>query len=144
MKTTLPKADAIVRGWVQIDAAGKTLGRVAALAASVLQGKNKPIYTPHMDTGDFVIVTNAGGIRLTGRKKTDKMWHRHSGYPGGLRSTSYGDLLEKQPARMVELAVRRMLPKNRLGRRLFTKLKVYAGETHKHAAQKPVKIEVAR
>ncbi len=142
MKTTLPKPDAIKRGWVEIDAAGKTLGRVSVLAATILQGKNKPIYTPHIDTGDFVIVTNAAGIRLTGKKKSDKTWQRHSGYPGGLRTTTYGDLLEKQPARMVELAVRRMLPKNRLGRKLFTKLKVYAGDAHKHAAQQPVKIEV--
>jgi large subunit ribosomal protein L13 len=142
MKTTLPKQTEIVRGWVEIDAAGKTLGRVAVLAASRLRGKHKAIFTPHLDTGDFVIVTNAAAIRLTGKKTTQKFWSRHSGYPGGIRTTSYGDLLETNPRRLIELAVRRMLPKNRLGRRLFTKLKVYAEGEHPHAAQNPVKIEV--
>jgi len=142
MKTTLPKKTDIERGWVEIDAAGKTLGRVAVLAASRIRGKHKAIYTPHLDTGDFVIVTNAAAIRLTGKKTTQKSWTRHSGYPGGVKTTSYGVLLQENPRRLVELAVRRMLPKNRLGRRLFTKLKVYADSAHPHAAQNPVKIEV--
>lgn len=142
MKTTLPKASEIQHAWIEVDASGKALGRVAAFVASRLQGKNKAIYTPHIDTGDFVIVTNARDIRLTGKKATDKFWHRHSLYPGGLRSTPYGELLEKNPRRLVELAVKRMLPKNRLGRRLFTKLKVYEAAEHPHSAQKPRRVEV--
>jgi large subunit ribosomal protein L13 len=142
MRTTLPKKNEIQRRWVEIDADGKTLGRVAALAASLLRGKHRVIFTPHMDTGDFVIITNASGIRLTGNKATQKFHHRHSGYPGGLKSTSYEHLLRDKPGRLVEIAVRRMLPKNRLGRRLFTKLKVYSDGTHPHGPQKPVKIEV--
>lgn len=141
MTTTLPKKNLIKHDWIEIDAAGKTLGRVATLAASRLCGKHKVIYTPHMDTGDYVVVTNAREIRLTGRKATDKEWQRHSGHPGGLRRTPYGELLEKNPRKLVELAVRRMLPKNRLGRRLFTKLKVYAESTHPHAGQRPKKVE---
>lgn len=142
MRTTLPKHNEIQRRWVEIDANGKTLGRVAALAASLLRGKHRVIFTPHMDTGDFVIITNASGVRLTGNKAVQKSWHRHSGYPGGMKSTPYGHILRDNPGRLVELAVRRMLPKNRLGRRLFTKLKVYSEATHPHGPQKPVKIEV--
>jgi len=142
MKTTLPRVKEIVHDWIEIDAAGQTLGRVAVLAASRLRGKHKPLFTPHMDTGDFVIVTNARDIRLTGNKKAQTLWQRHSLYPGGLRETPYGELLEKNPRKLVELAIRRMLPKNRLGRRLFTKLKVYAEANHPHEAQKPKKVEV--
>jgi len=142
MTTTIPKKEKIVRNWVEIDAAGKTLGKVATLAASILQGKNKAIFTPNMDTGDFVLVTNAAGVRLTGKKGVQKFYYRASTQPGKLKRVSYGDLLEKRPAKLVEIAVRRMLPKNRLGRRLFTKLKVYAGTEHPHAAQQPKKIEV--
>lgn len=142
MTTTIPKKEKIVRNWVEIDAAGKTLGKVATLAASILQGKNKAIFTPNMDTGDFVLVTNAAGVRLTGRKGVQKFYYRPSTQPGKLKRVSYGELLEKRPVKLVEIAVRRMLPKNRLGRRLFTKLKVYAGAEHPHAAQQPKKIEV--
>jgi len=142
MKTTIPKKDSIVHDWVEIDADGKTLGDVATCAASILRGKHKVIFTPHMDTGDFVIVTNASKIRLTGQKATNKIYYRHSGCPGGLKATKYGDLLEKNPEKMVEIAVKKMLPKNRLGRKLFSNLKVYAESTHPHAAQKPRKIEV--
>lgn len=142
MKTTLPKNAESQRGWVELDAQGKTLGRVSTLAATILCGKNKPIYTPHIDTGDFVIVVNAAGIKLTGEKVRDKAAIRPSTMPGKLKSTSYGDLLKKNPRRLVEIAVKRMLPKNRMGRRLFTKLKVYAEEAHPHAAQQPRKIEV--
>ena len=111
MKTTIPKKTEIQRDWVEIDATGKTLGRVAVLAASRLRGKHKATFTPHLDTGDFVIVTNASGIRLTGKKATEKAWTRYSGYPGGVKTTPYGVLLEKNPRRLVEVAVRRMLPK---------------------------------
>ncbi len=142
MKTTIPSKDSIQRNWVEIDAAGKTLGRVATRVATLLRGKHKATFTPHLDTGDFVIVTNASQVRLTGRKAENKLWQRHSGIPGGFKATSYGELIETRPVKVVELAVRRMLPKNRLGRRLFTKLKVYAGETHPHAAQKPKKVEL--
>ena len=142
MKTTIPRKTEIRRDWIEIDASGKTLGRVAVLAASRLRGKHKATFTPHLDTGDFVIVTNAADVRLTGNKLRDKAWIRNSGYPGGMKTTPYGVLLEKNPRRLIELAVRRMLPKNRLGRRLFTKLKVYAGGEHPHAAQSPVRIEV--
>lgn len=142
MKTTIPKKEAVERRWVQIDAAGRTLGRVATLAATVLCGKNKAIYTPHMDTGDFVIVTNASGVRLTGNKLKSKFYYRASTMPGHLKAISYEDLLKKNPRKLIEIAVRRMLPKNRLARRLFTKLKVYAEDAHPHAAQQPRKIEV--
>lgn len=139
MTTTIPKESQISRDWVEIDAAGRTLGDVATLAASILRGKNKAHFTPHMDVGDFVIVTNAAGVRLTGNKATQSFWHRHSTQPGKLKSVAYGDLLSKRPEKLVELAVRRMLPKNRLGRRLFTKLHVYADGAHPHTAQKPRK-----
>lgn len=140
MSTTIPEKDSIDRQWVEIDAAGQTLGRVATRAASILRGKDKVIFTPHMDTGDFVIVLNASGVRLTGNKSSQKFWNRHSGYPGGLRSTAYGDLLKDRPEKLVELAIRRMLPKNRLGRRLFTKLHVYAGAEHPHSGQRPRRV----
>lgn len=142
MKTTLPKKGTVERRWVRIDAAGKTLGRVATLAASVLCGKNKAIYTPHVDTGDFVIVVNASGVRMTGNKLKDKVYYRASTQPGHLKATTYEDLLKKNPRKLIEIAVRRMLPKNRLARRQFTKLKVYADEAHPHAAQQPRAIEV--
>jgi large subunit ribosomal protein L13 len=124
------------RRWILIDAAGRSLGRVASRAATVLRGKHRPDFTPHQDAGDFVIVINAAKVRLTGTKAEAKLYHRHTGYPGGIRSTSAGKLREAKPERLVETAVRGMLPKNRLGRRLFTKLKVYRGAEHPHAAQK--------
>lgn len=125
------------REWYVVDAKGKTLGRLASQIAVVLRGKNKPIFTPHMDTGDFVIVVNAEKVRVTGRKLDQKMYHRHSGYPGGLRSITLRDQLEKHPTRVIESAVRGMLPRNRLGRKLIKKLKVYAGPDHPHEAQNP-------
>ena len=130
--------EAALRGrrWILIDAAGRSLGRVASRAATVLRGKHRPDFTPHQDAGDFVIVINAAKVRLTGTKAEAKLYHRHTGYPGGIRSTSAGKLREAKPERLVETAVRGMLPKNRLGRRLFTKLKVYRGAEHPHAAQK--------
>jgi large subunit ribosomal protein L13 len=131
--------EAALRGrhWVLIDADGRSLGRVASRAASVLRGKHRPDFTPHQDAGDFVIVINAAKVRLTGAKAEEKLYHRHTGYPGGIRTTTAGKMRQEKPERLVETAVRGMLPKNRLGRRLFTKLKVYRGAEHPHAAQKP-------
>ena len=125
------------RAWWVIDAEGKPLGRLASVIASVLRGKNKPTFTPHVDTGDFVIVVNAQKVLLTGRKLAQKRYVRHSGEPGGFRSEVYGDLLQRMPELPVRKAVKGMLPKNILGRELLTKLKVYAGADHPHAAQKP-------
>jgi large subunit ribosomal protein L13 len=120
-----------------IDAQGRSLGRVASRAATLLRGKHRPDFTPHQDTGDFVIVINASKVRLTGAKADAKLYHRHSGYPGGIRTTSAAKILQEKPERLVEVAVKGMLPKNRLGRRLFTKLKVYRGAEHPHVAQQP-------
>ena len=125
------------RRWVLIDAGGRPLGRIASRAAMVLRGKHRPDFTPHQDTGDFVIIINAAKVQLTGAKAEAKEYHRHTGYPGGIRTTTAGKMRQEKPERLVETAVRGMLPKNRLGRRLFTKLKVYRGTEHPHAAQKP-------
>ena len=125
------------RRWVLIDAEGRPLGRVASRAAIVLRGKHRPDFTPHQDAGDFVIVINAAKVLLTGAKADAKLYHRHTGYPGGIRTTSAGKMREEKPERLLETAVRGMLPKNRLGRRLFTKLKVYRGAEHPHVAQQP-------
>lgn len=125
-----------------IDAEDRALGRVASRAASVLRGKHRPDFTPNQDAGDFVIVINAAKIKLTGSKAEDKLYHRHTGYPGGIRTTSAGKMRADKPERLIETAVRGMLPKNRLGRRLFTKLKVYRGAEHPHAAQKPEPLKV--
>jgi large subunit ribosomal protein L13 len=125
------------RVWWVIDAEGKPLGRLASVVATVLRGKNKPTFTPHVDTGDFVIVVNAKKIKLTGRKLEQKQYYRHSGSPGGFRAEAYGDLIERKPELPITKAVKGMLPKNTLGRELITKLKVYAGPDHPHAAQKP-------
>ena len=125
------------RRWVLIDADGRALGRVASRAASVLRGKHRPDFTPHQDAGDFVIIINAARVKLTGTKLVDKLYHRHTDYPGGLKTTTAGKILAVKPERLLETAVRGMLPKNRLGRRLFTKLKVYRSAEHPHAAQQP-------
>ena len=130
------------RRWVVIDAAGRVLGRVASRAASVLRGKHRPDFTPNQDAGDFVVIINAAKVKLTGKKLTDKVYHRHTGFPGGIRSTTAGKLLQTKPERLLEMAVHGMLPKNRLGRRLFNKLKVYRGGEHPHVAQKPEAINV--
>jgi len=130
------------RRWMVIDAEGRSLGRVATRAAAILAGKNRPDYTPHEDTGDFVVVINAAKVKLTGKKLEEKVYYHHTTYPGGIRTTTAGKILEsKKPQQLVEIAVRGMLPKNRLGRRLFTKLKVYAGADHPHTAQKPQTLE---
>jgi large subunit ribosomal protein L13 len=130
------------RNWYVVDATGMTLGRLATQIADTLRGKRKPEYTPHIDTGDFVIVVNAERISVTGNKRNDKRYHRHSGYPGGLRSRTLGDMLERRPEEVIRLAVRGMLPRNRLARKQLTKLKVYAGPDHPHVAQKPQPLEV--
>jgi large subunit ribosomal protein L13 len=137
MKTYSPKPRDIERRWYVIDASGAVLGRLSTEVAAILRGKHKPIFAPHMDTGDHVIVVNAAGVRLTGGKEETKIAYRHSGYPGGLTETKYGKLLAEKPAFAVEKAVRGMLPKNRLGRAMFKKLQVYAGPEHRHQAQQP-------
>ncbi len=136
-RTYTPKAGEVTREWVVIDATDIVLGRLASHAAAILRGKHKPTFAPHVDTGDFVIVVNAGKVALTGQKLQKKMAYRHSGYPGGLKAVSYEELLERNPVRAIEKAVRGMLPKNSLGRQQLSKLKVYAGGEHPHAAQKP-------
>ena len=137
MRTYTPKPGDIERTWHVIDATDVVLGRLASQAAQLLRGKHKPTFAPHVDTGDFVIVVNADKVALTGQKLQKKMAYRHSGYPGGLKSVSYEELLEKNPVRAVEKAIRGMLPKNTLGREQLKKLKVYAGAEHPHAAQQP-------
>ena len=130
------------RNWVVIDATERALGRVASRAASLLRGKTRPDFTPNQDTGDFVVIINAAKVRLTGSKPESKMYHRHTGWPGGIRTTAAGKLLQSKPEKLLEMAVRGMLPKNRLGHQLFTKLKVYRGPEHPHAAQKPQTVTV--
>lgn len=137
MKTYQAKPGEVERSWVLIDAEGQVLGRLAVEAAKILRGKNKPTYTPHVDTGDFVIVINADKVRVTGNKGEDKRYYRHSGYPGGLKSESFNEAMAKHPERVIERAVKGMLPHNRLGRAMGKKLKVYAGPDHPHAAQQP-------
>lgn len=143
MKTTyMANPNTIERKWYVVDAEGKTLGRLAAEVAKVLRGKNKPTFTPHVDTGDHVIVINAEKVRFTGKKLEQKTYFRHSGYIGGTRFIKLSDMLEKQPERVVEMAVRGMLPKNKLGEQMYRKLNVYAGAEHPHAAQKPEVLEI--
>ena len=142
MSTYSPKPGDITHAWHVIDATDVVLGRLAAQAATLLRGKHKPMYAPHMDTGDFVVIVNAEKVAVTGNKRADKFIYRHSGYPGGLRQRSVGEMLDKQPDRLVEKAIKGMLPKNRLGRAMGKKLKVYAGPEHPHAAQKPTPYEI--
>ncbi|MGH2375784.1 MAG: 50S ribosomal protein L13 [bacterium] len=137
MKTYVPKANEIERRWHLVDADGKVLGRLAARVATVLRGKHKAQFTPHIDAGDFVVVVNAASVRLTGRKLQQKRHYRHSGYPGGFRETTYEVLMRTHPERVITEAVRGMLPKTRQGRKLLKKLKVYRGAAHRHEAQKP-------
>ncbi|RMG61017.1 MAG: 50S ribosomal protein L13 [Deltaproteobacteria bacterium] len=140
--TYFAKPGEVERKWYVVDAEGKTLGRLASEIARILRGKHKPQFTPHVDTGDFVIVVNAEKVKLTGRKLDRKIYYRHSGYPGGIKSVTARKLLEKFPERVIEYAVWGMLPKNSLGRRQFRKLKVYRGPNHPHEAQKPEKLEI--
>ncbi len=137
MKTFVASASAVERKWYVVDAAGYTLGRLSSEIAKVLRGKNKPIFTPHLDTGDYVIVINADKVHVTGKKLDQKIYYKHSGYVGGMRETTLREMLAKKPEKVVELAVKGMLPKGPLGRSMMTKLHVYAGPEHPHAAQKP-------
>jgi large subunit ribosomal protein L13 len=141
VRTFTAKTAEIEREWYVVDAENQTLGRLAARIAPILKGKHKPIYTPHLDCGDFVIVINADKVRVTGRKLDQKFYYRYSGYPGGLKSISLRDQLAKHPERVLEAAVKGMLPKNSLGRQMFKKLRVYAGDTHPHQAQQPKPLE---
>ena len=142
MKTFSAKPETVKRDWFVVDAEGKTLGRLATEVASRLRGKHKPEYTPHVDTGDYIVVVNAEKVRVTGRKATDKMYHRHTGYIGGLKSMSFEKLIDHKPEMVIELAVKGMLPKGPLGRAMYGKLKVYAGSEHPHAAQQPKQLEI--
>ncbi len=142
MKTFMAKKNQIEQKWLLVDAEGAVLGRMAAKIAPILMGKNKPTYTPHVDTGDYVIVINADKVKVTGKKAESKQYESYSHYPGGRKLTAFADMMEKRPERVVELAVKRMLPKNKLGRAMLKKLKVYRGPEHDHQAQKPEKIEL--
>ncbi len=144
MRTYSPKPGDITREWHVIDATDVVLGHLAVECATLLRGKHKPTFAPHVDGGDFVIVINASKVALSGSKRENKLAYRHSGYPGGLRSTAYGDLLDKDPRRAIEKAVWGMLPKNRLSRQLLTKLKVYAGPNHPHQAQQPHDFQITQ
>lgn len=142
MGTFSAKEQDIKRSWHIVDANGKTLGRLATAVATVLKGKNKPIYTRHVDTGDFVIVVNADKVHMTGKKLDQKVYYSHSGYPGGLKSVTAGTLMKSKPEEVVKMAVEGMLPKTRLGKQMLSKLKVYAGDKHPHAAQQPAEMKV--
>jgi len=142
MKTYSAKPETVQRDWYIVDAAEKTLGRLAVSIATRLRGKHKPEYTPHVDTGDYIVVINADKIRVTGNKAKGKIYHSHTGYPGGLKSISFEKLMEKAPERTIQNAVKGMLPKGPLGRAMFKKMKVYAGEEHPHAAQQPQDLNI--
>jgi large subunit ribosomal protein L13 len=142
MKTYNAKAETIKHKWYLVDASNKTLGRLSTEVARRLRGKHKAEYTPHVDTGDYIVVINAEKIRVTGKKYDDKKYHRHSGYPGGIKETNFGKLLAKKPERIIEIAVKGMLPKNVLGRQMYRKLKVYVGPNHKHQAQQLENLEI--
>ncbi|MBC1221722.1 50S ribosomal protein L13 [Nostoc sp. UCD121] len=143
VKTYLPSQATLEREWYIVDATDKRLGRLASEVAQVLRGKKKPEYTPHLDTGDFVIIINAEKVAVTGKKRTQKLYRRHSGRPGGMKTETFAKLQDRIPERILEQAVKGMLPKNSLGKQLFTKLKVYAGPTHPHDAQKPKELKVS-
>lgn len=142
MKTFSAKPETVEREWYLVDADGKTLGRIATEIARRLRGKHKPEYTPHVDTGDYIVVINAEKIRVSGRKATDKMYYNHSGFPGGMKSISFDKLIDKAPERVIQRAVKGMLPKNPLGRSMFRKLKVFAGPEHAHTAQQPKPLDI--
>ncbi|MCB1668814.1 MAG: 50S ribosomal protein L13 [Pseudomonadales bacterium] len=142
MKTFSAKNETVQRDWLLVDAADKTLGRLAVDIATRLRGKHKPEYTPHVDTGDYIVVINAEKVRVTGNKAKGKIYHSHTGYPGGLKSISFEKLIEKAPERVIQNAVKGMLPKGPLGRAMFKKLKIYAGEEHPHAAQQPQELNI--
>ena len=142
MKTFVAKPETVKRDWYVVDAEGKTLGRIATEIASRLRGKHKPEYTPHVDTGDYIIVINAEKVAVTGNKASDKMYYSHSGFPGGIKSISFEKLIDRKPEMVIEAAVKGMLPKGPLGRAMFRKLKVYAGGEHNHAAQQPQVLDI--
>jgi large subunit ribosomal protein L13 len=142
MKTYQAKKEELDRKWYLVNAEGKVLGRLSTELVKVLKGKNKPTYTPHMDTGDFVVVVNAGKVTLTGKKMKDKIYYHHTGYPGGIKEMNAEKLLAKKPTEMIRMAVKGMLPKNSLGRQMLRKLKIYPGPNHPHEAQKPVPLEI--
>ena len=142
LKTYVATSQTRERNWLVVDANGQTLGRLATQIADALRGKTKPEYTPHVDTGDFVVVVNAEKIAVTGQKRTEKKYYRHTGYPGGIRERTLGEMLERRPEEVIRHAVKGMLPRNRLARKQLTKLKVYAGPEHPHVAQKPVPMEI--
>ena len=142
MKTYITRPADIRRDWYIVDASGKTLGRLATEIARRLRGKHKPEYSPHLDTGDYIVVINAGQVRVTGNKAKDKIYHSHSGYPGGIKSITFEKLIEKKPERVIEKAVKGMLPRGPLGRAMFRKLKVYSGAEHNHSAQQPKTLEI--
>lgn len=142
MKTYSAKAESVVRDWFVIDAEGQTLGRMASEIATRLRGKHKPEYTPHVDTGDYIVVINAEKVGVTGRKATDKMYYHHTGFVGGIKSISFEKLIEKAPERVIQNAVKGMLPRGPLGRAMFKKLKVYAGSEHPHTAQQPQELKL--
>ncbi len=142
MKTFNAKPAEVSRDWYVVDAAGKNLGRLATEIAKRLRGKHKPEYTPHVDTGDYIVVINASDVKISGRKSSDKMYYRHTGWPGGIRSISFEQLQQRQPERIIEQAVKGMLPRGPLGRDMFRKLKVYASAEHKHSAQQPKSLEI--
>ena len=141
-QTYMAKKNEVERNWVLVDATDVPLGRLSAVVASILRGKNKPTFTPHVDTGDFVVVINADKVALTGKKATDKVYYRHSGHPGGLKSITAGELRAKNSQRLVEQSIKGMLSNTRLGRKQFTKLHVYSGSEHKHAAQQPKELDI--
>jgi large subunit ribosomal protein L13 len=142
MKTISAKADDVKRNWYLVDADGKALGRLAAGIASRLRGKHKAIYTPHVDTGDYIVVINAEKVSVSGNKAKDKMYYRHSGYLGGMKETNFSDMIERSPESVIEIAVKGMLPRSPLGREMLRKLKVYAGPDHRHAAQQPQPLDI--
>ncbi len=142
MKTISAKKETVRRDWFVVDATDKVLGRIATGIANRLRGKHKPEYTPHVDTGDYIVVVNADKVRVTGNKVTDKIYFRHTGYPGGIKETSFGKLMETHPERAIEIAVKGMMPRNKLSRAMLGKLKIYAGGEHPHTAQQPKPLEL--
>jgi len=142
MKTFSAKSETVKRDWYVVDASGKTLGRLCSELAIRLRGKHKPVYTPHVDTGDYIVIVNAEKIHVTGNKVQDKMYYSHTGFPGGLKSMNFEKLNQRAPERIIELAVKGMLPRNPLGRAMYRKMKVYAGASHPHAAQQPQELKV--
>ena len=142
MKTQSVNKESVSHDWYVVDASGKTLGRLSTQIANRLRGKHKPEFTPHVDTGDYIVVVNADKIHVTGKKETDKLYHHHTGFPGGIKSMALGKMREKSPEKILENAVKGMMPKNRLGRAMLLKLKVYAGSSHPHRAQQPTALEL--